>query len=143
MAGTGSILQVVNAIYATGTSTTSTTLADTGLTASITPKFSTSKILVMIHQNGGVKTANNGNTSIQLHAFRNSTDIGSISERAGLTTSSMDLYGFTLSTCLLDSPATTSSVTYKTQYASFVSGQTIYLQLVGCVSTITLMEIAG
>ena len=140
---TGTILQVVNALYATGVSTTSGTLSDTGLTATITPTSATSKILVLVNQNGGVKTSGTGNNSIQLYLFRNSTGISAISERAGLTTNSIDMYLETLSVSYLDSPATTSAVTYKTQYATFAPGNIIYLQLVGCNSTITLMEIAA
>ena len=139
---TGSVLQVVNAVYTTGVSTTSGTLSDTGLTATITPKFSTSKILVLVNQNGGVKTTGTNN-SIQLYLLRNSTAIAAISERAGLTTNSIDMYLETLSISFLDSPATTSAVTYKTQYATFAPPNLIYLQLVGCASTITLMEIAA
>ena len=138
----GSVLQVVNAVYTTGVSTTSGTLSDTGLTATITPKFSTSKILVLVDQNGGVKTTGADN-SIRLVLFRNSTGISTISERAGLTTNSIDMYLSTLSVSYLDNPATTSAVTYKTQYATFSPPNLIYLQLVGCASTITLMEIAA
>ena len=139
---TGTILQVVNALYATGVSTTSGTLSDTGLTATITPTSATSKILVLVNQNGGVKTTGTNN-SIQLYLLRNSSAIAAISERAGLTTNSIDMYLETLSISFLDSPATTSAVTYKTQYATFAPPNLIYLQLVGCASTITLMEIAA
>ena len=43
-ASAGQVLQVVNATYSTSTGTSSSSYVDTGLTASITPKFSTSKI---------------------------------------------------------------------------------------------------
>jgi len=48
----GSVLQVVNATYATSTSNNTGTYADTGLTASITPTSASSKILVLANQNG-------------------------------------------------------------------------------------------
>ncbi|MEI6801241.1 MAG: hypothetical protein WCO04_18800, partial [Pseudomonadota bacterium] len=41
----GAVLQVVNAVINTQYSTTSSSLVSTGMTASITPKFATSKIL--------------------------------------------------------------------------------------------------
>ena len=44
----GKVLQVVNATYSTYTSTSSSTFADTGLTATITPTSATSKILVNV-----------------------------------------------------------------------------------------------
>ncbi len=42
----GSVLQVVSSQYSTETSSTSTTIIDTGLAASITPLATSSKILV-------------------------------------------------------------------------------------------------
>ena len=44
----GTVVQVVNAALTTYVSTTSSTFTDTGITATITPKFATSKILVLI-----------------------------------------------------------------------------------------------
>ena len=142
---TGTVLQVINATYSTGTSTTSATLADTGLTATITPRFSTSKILVLVHQNGGIKVGNvtYPNSSIALVLLRGASAITTIAARNGLTTLTTDLYTASMSTAWLDSPATTSATTYKTQYANFQAGGTVYLQLAGETSTITLMEIAG
>lgn len=141
----GHVLQVVNATYSTPVGTTSTTLADTGLTATITPKFATSKILVLVHQNGGVKDGNASfpNNGIRLVLLRGASIITSLSERAGLTTVTSSLYLSSLSTAYLDSPATTSATTYKTQWANYQASGTVYLQLVGETSTITLMEIAG
>jgi hypothetical protein len=45
---TGAVLQVVNATYSTDTTNGTTTYADTGLTATITPTSATSKILVLV-----------------------------------------------------------------------------------------------
>ena len=45
--GGGSIIQVVQGTFGGQFSTTSTSLVDQGLTATITPKFSTSKILAI------------------------------------------------------------------------------------------------
>jgi hypothetical protein len=142
---TGSVLQVVNATYGSATSTTSATLADTGLTATITPLFSTSKILVLVHQNGGVKAGSVSfpNSSITLALLRNASILTYPNIRAGLTGLVTDLYLTSISTAYLDSPATTSATTYKTQYANFQAGGTIYLQIAGETSTITLMEIAA
>ena len=62
------VLQVVSATYATTTSTSSTSLVNTGLTASITPKFSTSKVLVFVTQqecaNSAVTTQNTPQISV-------------------------------------------------------------------------------
>ena len=48
----GSVLQVVNTTYSTYSTFSSSTYADTGLTASITPSSSSNKILVLVHITG-------------------------------------------------------------------------------------------
>ena len=57
-ASAGQVLQVVQNTYSTITLTTSTSFVTTGLNATITPKFSTSKILIFV--NGVVYTNTNG-----------------------------------------------------------------------------------
>jgi hypothetical protein len=141
----GSVLQVVNATYSTQVSTASGSYSDTGLTASITPSSSSSKILIIVQQVGCGKATND--TTLQLKLLRNSTDLYWF-ERSGAWTGS-GAYNY-IGTCgisYLDSPATTSSVTYKTQMAAFSAAATVYTQFnVGAgvpASTITLMEIKG
>jgi hypothetical protein len=132
----GSVLQVVNATYSTYTSTTGTTYVDTGLSASITPSSSSNKILVIVHQAECGNT--NSNIGIRLQVLRNSTSI--------IIPATPGLYGMvyanaTISTAYLDSPATTSSVTYKTQFRLNDPTGTAYVQGDSATSTITLMEI--
>ena len=141
-ASAGSVLQVVNATYGTTTSSTINTFADTGLTASITPKFSNSKILVVVFQSGVQK--NSGDTTVGLRLLRNSTEI-LLFDRPADTGSSVTI-GIGATGCsYLDSPATASSVTYKTQFRNAGALGTVYVQTGGSTanSTITLMEIAG
>jgi len=142
---TGSVVQVVNVIYSTPVSTTSVaTMVNTGLTASITPQFSTSKILILIHHNG-VYRGGTIYAQMDMQFLRNSTVLTSMASAslwngnfAGLTTN----YGTTLSIVYLDSPATTSSTTYSTQYQISPGGSgTVGLQNGNTASTITLMEI--
>ena len=52
-------------------------------------------------------------------------------------------YVGTVGTTYLDSPATTSSVTYKTQFNNEGGSGTTSVQVNGATSTITLMEIAA
>jgi hypothetical protein len=140
-ASAGQVLQVVNATYGTEASTSGSTYIDTGLTASITPKFATSKILVTVHQNGVDKRT--GNTYVRIQLYRNGSAIVKLSDVAAATgDTSINNIG-TVSIQYLDSPATTSSVTYKTQFNSG-NGSIAYVQQGSdCVSTITLMEIAA
>jgi|TARA_R110000744_G_scaffold4509_3_gene16249 hypothetical protein len=141
----GSVLQVVSASTDTTVVMSSNTLVDTGLTATITPKFSTSKILVLIHQNGVHKYINYAANDVRIKLFRGSTEISMLANSVGFTNTAMNLYSATTSTSYLDSPSTTSATTYKTQFANpdaGSSGGTCAVQQ-SAESTITLMEIAG
>jgi hypothetical protein len=138
---TGTVLQVVNGSYSTEVSTTSGTPADTGLTATITPKFSTSKILVLVSQKvfSNNDAANSGGANMFL--LRGSTTLFTANRVAFSDgTGAMDLY---FTTSYLDSPATTSATTYKTQVARYGGSGTVFVQITSCISGITLMEIAA
>jgi hypothetical protein len=143
----GSVLQVVQGTYSTNATTTSAgTMVDTGLSASITPTSSSSKVLVVINQNGVYRTGSIY-AMIDMRLVRGSTAIQTICASAFWNGNFPDLtssYGASISTAYLDSPATTSSTTYKTQYQipSGLNG-TIGAQYGSSVSTITLMEIAA
>lgn len=141
-ASAGTVLQVVNATYSTQLSTTSTSYVDTGLSASITPTSATSKILIFVEQTGVGKNAGDSSQRVALNILRNSTQIVQFELGAGYTGSSViNVFGGSGST-YLDSPATTSSVTYKTQIKGF-AGVNVYANYDNCTSTITLMEIAA
>jgi hypothetical protein len=141
----GSVLQVVNSTTSTKVTSTTSTFVDTTLTASITPKFSTSKILVLVHQNGCRKAVGNVAADMKLKLMRNSTDINNIALFSFFTGTSLEIRGQTLSTSYLDSPATTSATTYKTQFAAAenVGEVNVQNEAENSVSTITLMEIAA
>jgi hypothetical protein len=153
----GTVLQVVTATKTDTTSTTSTSLVDvSGLSLSITPKFATSKILVMACANN-LSDGNAGGTFVGL--VRNSTVLvastaGGLTQTrqafgsgggGGLSSNNRKINSATIN--YIDSPATTSSTTYKIQLASGGS-DTAYLNQWGLnsdiasVSTITVMEIA-
>jgi hypothetical protein len=141
-ASAGQVLQVVSASTSTAVSNATTTYIDTGLTATITPKFTTSKILVLISQNT-YKTAGANNNSINIKLFRDATDLGRIIYVQGYTGTAIDLYS-QAATQFLDSPNTTSAVTYKTQFANLTATSSAVVQGDGLgLSTITLMEIAA
>jgi hypothetical protein len=138
-AASGSVLQTVEGSYATTTSTTSLTFVDTNLSATITPKSSSSKILVIANQAGCGKYGGNG--SIVLELLRGATQLSVHYGGYDNTTG----YNFVGSICInyLDSPATTSATTYKTRFRSEVSGQTTNVNDANSRSSIILMEIAG
>ena len=140
MLGTGAVLQVVNATYNTQTTTTSTTPVTTGFSVSITPKFATSKILVIVSCSTGIVAAPNG---VVLQLWRGGGSIFSINPTGNyINGPTVNQLNQTITETYLDSPATTSSTTYTIYFASFVAG-TAYLSINQNPSTITLMEIAG
>ena len=147
-ASAGKVLQVVNGTTTTAVGVNTTTPTDTGLTATITPKFSTSKILVFVVQSARYSRSTN-EQGHALSLLRGSTTIVSESDRYGgyiysNTTTSIDAAVQT-PIIYLDSPATTSATTYKTQGRplSTANSGTVAYQSESQISTITLMEIAA
>jgi hypothetical protein len=136
---TGSVLQVVNVNYSTGTSTTSTSYVDTGLTATITPTSSTSKILVCVTQTLS-PTSSGTSTFGGWICLRGSTQI-----YADARINMYMQYAHSTYSCLvLDSPATTSATTYKTQMVTGNASYTLEAQHASLrTSTISLLEIAA
>ena len=138
---TGSVLQVVNATYSTQVSNSTSTYADTGLTATITPTSATSKILVIVNQNGVGKFSND--TAVNMQLLKGVTVLAYFSGYVGQNaTTSPNVIG-SVSIGYLDSPATTSATTYKTQFNSVSNNASATVQQLSAVSTITLMEIAA
>jgi hypothetical protein len=139
----GSVLQVVNANNGTLTSNSTTTYADTGLAATITPKFATSTILVIATVNGLEKSTANVNNSIALRLVRGATTISTFMRYANWTNSTTALVTPSGVVNYLDSPATTSATTYKIQFANENNGASATVNSSGSISFITLMEIAA
>jgi hypothetical protein len=140
-AAIGKVLQVVFASYATETTMSSTTFADTGLTASITPSATTSKVLVLVNTNGATTDAV-ANQGIQLKLVRTATDLATITNLSNkMAGATQAVQGESIGMTWLDSPSTTSATTYKTQYARLAASGSVTLQNGTSTSTITLMEI--
>lgn len=135
----GTILQIITATYSTATSNSTSTYADTGLSASITPLSTSSKILVSVNQAGLLKQTNN--TAMVLQLLRGSTVIQKFG-RFGNTDTTLTQSG-NATTMYLDSPATTSSTTYKTQFNSANNNASVTVQWDSVVSTIVLTEVSG
>jgi hypothetical protein len=134
-----SVLQVINATYGTQIITTAPTYIDTGLTATITPSSTDSKILVFVSQAGLRKTSS---AYVGVKLFRDATQLVYFAGTTGFTGSTTTNGTGCDSACYLDSPASTSAVTYKTQFNGNGVG-TAYVQASNVTSTIILMEIAG
>jgi hypothetical protein len=141
--GGGKVLQVINATTSTQVSNSTSTFADTGLTATITPSSASSKVLVFVSQNGVQK---NGDTAVEIKLLRGATQIVFLTDSAGNAGVSSTIDCGTVGTTYLDSPATTSATTYKTQFSNYAATGTCRVQnfkATSSTSTITLMEIGA
>jgi hypothetical protein len=141
LVSSGKILQVVQATNGSLTGNSTSTPVDTGLTATITPKFSTSKILVLADQSGVFKSGSNTGNWALLSLVRGATTIQN--SFGAWTGTALNLSVGTVSFNVLDSPATTSPVTYKTRIANDFNGARVEVNYGGCVSGITLIEVAA
>lgn len=153
----GSILQVVSSTKTdTTSSATGSTYADTGVSASITPTSSTSKILIAYY----IQLSTNSDVFLLTQLVRGSTAICVADTAGSRATSSSGFYLnsalqlnslFPVAVLYLDSPATTSSTTYKVQ-ARMNSSGTFYVNrsssdadaasAIRGTSGIVLMEVA-
>ncbi len=136
------VLQVVQSVYsAVIVSNSTTTMADTNLTATITPQSTSSKILVTVHQTFS-KTPGSVNNAVGARIVRGSTAVHTFAVAHGYTNSLLDNI-FVLSAMYLDSPNTTSATTYKTQFANFTAAASVSANTNNTPATITLMEISA
>ena len=141
----GKVLQVVGFSTTSQVSTTSTSFVNSNLTASITPTSSSNKILINI-------TASTYVQSIATYAARFSIFRGDASgtNLGNANTGFLNVYNGAGSgiqgfggASYLDSPNTTSSVTYTYCAKSEGNNSAAIVPTDGTVGTITLMEIAG
>jgi hypothetical protein len=137
------VLQVVQGTTSTAVSNSTTTQADTGLTATITPQSATSKILVLVSQVNCEKSGQNADNALNLFLYRGASQIQQFASAGGYT--GTVLQGIAnYSTVYLDSPATTSATTYKTRFSNFTNAAQVIVQTGSLAqSTITLLEISA
>jgi len=121
---TGKVLQVVNANTTSGASATSSTFVDSNITATITPSSTSNKVLINIQMastlygNGNLNAVGEykivrtiGGTSTDLYQSNNMPKYEDFDEN-------QDSYNENLPILYLDSPNTTSAVTYKIQISA-------------------------
>jgi hypothetical protein len=144
--GGGKVLQVIQATTTTPTSVNTTTYTDISLSASITPSATSSKILVFADVQFYMDI-NTTNKKMSTRLMRGSTavftdDTGSSSGITALGSSAVGQYNRT-PVMYLDSPATTSSTTYKIQGAGNTASGSLNFQEGNAPSSIILMEIGA
>jgi hypothetical protein len=139
----GKVLQVVYGTTNTATQTGSASYQDTGLSASITPSATSSKVLILVGQTLEFSTDTGSARECYWNIVRGSTQIllGSATQNAPSGDHLRVGIGHFLNH--LDSPNTTSATTYKTQMKVSAGSSDIYAQSNSTTSTIILMEIAG
>jgi len=147
-----SVIQVVSTTKVNAFTTTSSSPVDvTGLSVNITPSSASNRILVLAQIFGG----SDATTGFYLNLVRNSTSLNISTAGSGVGNSTASSYfasGSLWSTSpimFLDSPATTSSTTYKIQLFNSNGSGTLAVNrraddaIVGGSSSITVMEIAA
>jgi hypothetical protein len=142
----GKVLQVVQATTTTSTSVASITYTDSGLSATITPSSATSKILVMVNQRFRMDRSNDS-VNMAVQVLRGATSVYNQEYAGNLYLQGASALGFGgyHNASYLDSPATTSATTYKTQgkVSSTSNGGVVVFQEGTTISSIILMEIGA
>jgi hypothetical protein len=132
--GGGKVLQVATfAYHATSNSaTTSSSFVNTLLVKTFTPTLSSSTILIFATINGQTQAGANNEIGI----FRDSTQVGVDSNQI-----SGGYLQIPASVVVKDSPATTSTITYRVK--AKVSAGNYYYHINGLQNTLTIMEIGA
>lgn len=149
--GGGKVLQVVMGTTSTAVTVASTTYTDTGLSATITPSSTSSKILVLaVQQAYSTRATLSAGSGLKL--LRGSTAVfemdGSFAYQSQLIETNQSVLHSVIGRIpvnYLDSPSSTSALTYKLQGAANTtanSGQVKY-QEGSSVSSMILMEIGA
>ena len=137
--GGGGIVQVVQGTTNSESSTSSGNYVTSGLSLNITPKSTSSKILVCFNlplQSG----AHNLRAAVGLH--RGGSQIY-LAQRESLFNGSSSNNSETVSGMFLDSPATTSTLTYDVRVRVSGGSGTFYWAVSSTVCTLTAMEVSA
>lgn len=136
--GAGAVLQVVQGTLSSNFSSSSSTFTAIGATLSITPSSTSSRILLMASVGVGVSAS----AYIDMTVFRDSTNLAGAF--GFITTFSS---AATLSACQnfshIDSPATTSAISYSIRMRTQTGVSYSVINAGGQTCTLIAMEIAG
>jgi len=142
----GKILQTVFASTTTSVNTTSTSFIDSGLSATITPNSASSKVLVLVSQHVLINRSANVTATMRMQLLRAATVIiNGSGEQFGVYENTLVDRGFRGYVVLniLDTPATTSATTYKTQMRCESASSDLFSQYDNALSSMILMEISA
>jgi len=134
----GKVLQVIQGSNSTQTDTTSATATDI-VTTAITPSSTSSKILFVAHANGLYSSTNGAFGRVEVVHSSGTTQVANSAPSGSNSTVSVG----SASISYLDSPLSTSAITYKIQFkCPYTPGGVVRINDGTSMSTITLMEIA-
>ena len=142
--GAGGVVQVVYAQTRSQQQTTSSTYVDAnGLFVDITPKFSTSKMLITVHT---VAQISGNRARFDIHkSTTNSRISGHPSDDGthyGITAFEGNNINHSVNFSIMDIAGTTSNIRYKLQFLN-AGGSTVYIQGNYSVGTLTVMELSA
>ena len=137
----GSVLQVVEAVSSGQIATTSTSFTASGVYVDITPKYTNSKMFIVVNL-GGLYFSN-GNSTWQVEVVRGgSTPVGHGPKKIyGYNNNGSSARRVPANYNLSDSPSTTSTVRYEIRF--LVSAGTIEIGNNSATVNITATEIKG
>ena len=136
----GKVLQVVQATATTAKSTTSTSYAASGVSVSITPSATSSKVLVLV---GGGETTQGGGTAqgnVEMYSQTGGGGYSLLFNVMRSNTQDGNAIGQNMSNAYLHSPSTTSQVDYEIYFKT--NANTYYINYNGHI-VITAMEIGA
>jgi hypothetical protein len=145
VAAGGKVLQVVQGTRTTDSTTTSGSYVDTGLSVSITPSATSSKVMVIVNFKAG--SAHTGTQSANLSVFnlvRTSTQLQAVTYGIDKYSATAGAFYSPLTLSYLDSPSTTSATTYKVQFFAATANTTASLYAAAdTIASIVAMEIGA
>jgi hypothetical protein len=143
----GGIVQIQSATLAgASNSTTSTSFTDTGLTLNITPKFATSKILVLVHHAISIQSSTNTRADFRCIENGSSTEIYRLDYHGNdgndVSNTQRNMSGSGVFQC-----SNTNQLTFKTQVQkagpiASEAGNIFFRWYSGSIHTIQALEVA-
>tara|TARA_R100001594_G_scaffold76967_1_gene111580 strand:+ start:22 stop:537 length:516 start_codon:yes stop_codon:yes gene_type:complete len=140
----GKVLQVVTATTTSAITSSSTSYVTTGLSADITPSSTSNKVFIML-QGGGAYPTDSVGVTMRVTVYRDTTDLGNGANGIARYSAPGGAWAiFPHSIGHLDSPSSTSEITYTIYYKNADTAGTVqFNDSDRGLPSLTLMEIAG
>lgn len=141
--GFGKVLQTVSSSYSTGSSTTSTSFVDSGLSATITPASASNKILLWVHSAWFCTDVNtNPNATARIYNSTDGVELGSLVLN-GYGSSVSNVRESMSCAMVIEDSGRSVATTYKLQHKVVATDRNSTLQNGNTTAWMILMEIAA